>query len=93
MGIQFTAFYPTQEWTLLGRIECYDLTNLGTMGSVSPQSRVVELLRPVGGGDDDEAVVVGRRQSVEAGEELGLESTRGLVVALPPRAQDRVDLV
>ena len=59
----------------------------------SPQSRVVELLRPVGGGDDDEAVVVGRRQSVEAGEELGLESTRGLVVALPPRAQDRVDLV
>ena len=71
----------------------YDLKNLGTMGSVSPQSRVVELLRPVGGGDDDEAVVVGRRQSVEAGEELCLESTRGLVVALPPRAQDRVDLV
>jgi hypothetical protein len=50
-------------------------------------------LRPVGGGDHDDPVAVVGSHAVEAGEELGLEAARGLVVRLLAGAEDGVDFV
>lgn len=58
-----------------------------------PERGLIELLRSVGGGHDDEAVGAGGRQPVELHEELRLEPARRLVLARRPLAQQRVHLV